>query len=370
MIKGSIVAIVTPMHADGSLDFPGLRQLIDWHIAEGTDGIVIVGTTGESATVSVEEHCALIKAAVEYSRGRIPIIAGSGGNSTAEAIKLTEFAKEAGADAALSVVPYYNRPTQEGMYQHFKAIAEAVDLPIILYNVPGRTVADMSNDTIVRLAAIKNIVGIKDATGNIGRGLELLRNVPAKSFAVYSGDDPTAMALMFCGGAGNISVTANVAPRADARAVQGRHGRRHRQAAVEINNKVMPLHAKLFVEPNPVPVKWALAEMGKMPAGLRLPLVPLSAEFHEPSAPPCAKPASFPLLSRKARINPTRCHPAFNSYDMTIRKTFKSALPRPGAVRADGQPDRLRHAQLGDRVKTSSTTAAPRRPRRWTCRPT
>lgn len=279
MIKGSIVAIVTPMHADGSLDLPGLRKLIDWHIAEGTDGIVIVGTTGESATVSVEEHFALIKLAVEHTAGRIPIIAGTGGNATAEAIKLTEYAKEVGADAALLVVPYYNRPTQEGMYQHFKAIAEAVDLPIILYNVPGRTVADMSNETIARLAKIPGIVGVKDATGNIGRGTELLRMVPA-SFAVYSGDDPTAMALMLCGGAGNISVTANVAPRAMhalcAAAMAGDVA-----AAVKINNTVLPLHQKLFVEPNPVPVKWALAEMGLMPAGLRLPLVALSSDFHD-----------------------------------------------------------------------------------------
>jgi 4-hydroxy-tetrahydrodipicolinate synthase len=279
MIKGSIVAIVTPMHADGSLDFPGLKSLIDWHIAEGTDGIVIVGTTGESATVSVEEHCELIKVAVEHTRGRIPIIAGTGGNSTAEAIKLTEYAKQVGADAALVVVPYYNRPTQEGMYLHFKAIAEAVDLPIILYNVPGRTVADMSNETVLRLTAFKNIIGIKDATGNIGRGLELLKMVP-KSFAVFSGDDPTAMALMFCGGAGNISVTANVAPRQMhelcVAAMAGNIAK-----AVEINNKVMPLHAKLFIEPNPVPVKWALAEMGKMPAGLRLPLAPLGAGCHD-----------------------------------------------------------------------------------------
>ncbi|HEU4846493.1 MAG TPA: 4-hydroxy-tetrahydrodipicolinate synthase [Burkholderiaceae bacterium] len=278
MIKGSIVAIVTPMHADGSLDFPGLNKLIDWHIAEGTDGIVIVGTTGESATVTVEEHCALIKAAVEHTRGRIPIIAGTGGNSTAEAIELTRFAKEAGADAALLVVPYYNRPTQEGMYQHFKAIAEAVDLPIILYNVPGRTVADMSNETVLRLTAIPNIVGIKDATGNIGRGLDLLRLAP-KSFAVYSGDDPSAMALMLAGGKGNISVTANVAPRAMHEmckaAMEGDIAK-----AVELNNKVFPLHQKLFIEPNPVPVKWALAEMGMMPAGLRLPLVPLAGEYH------------------------------------------------------------------------------------------
>ncbi|PHV08595.1 4-hydroxy-tetrahydrodipicolinate synthase [Janthinobacterium sp. BJB412] len=279
MIKGSIVAIVTPMHADGSLDYPGLQKLVDWHIAEGTDSIVIVGTTGESATVSVEEHCALIKATVGYAKGRIPIIAGTGGNATEEAIKLTRYAKEAGADAALSVVPYYNRPTQEGMYQHFKAIAEAVDLPIILYNVPGRTVADMSNETVLRLSAIPGIVGIKDATGNIGRGYELLRMVP-KSFAVYSGDDPSALALMLAGGQGNISVTANVAPRAMHEmckaAMAGDIAR-----AVEINNKVFPLHQKLFIEPNPVPVKWALAEMGMMPAGLRLPLVPLAAECHD-----------------------------------------------------------------------------------------
>jgi 4-hydroxy-tetrahydrodipicolinate synthase len=279
MIKGSIVAIVTPMHADGSLDLPAMRKLIDWHIAEGTDSIVIVGTTGESATVDVEEHCALIKLAVDHAAGRIPVIAGSGGNSTAEAIRLTRFAKDAGASAALVVVPYYNRPTQEGMYRHFKAIAEAVDLPIILYNVPGRTVADMSNETVLRLAEIPNIVGLKDATGNIGRGLELLRLAPA-SFAVYSGDDPTAMALMLCGGAGNISVTANVAPRAMhelcAAAMRG-----DLATAIAINNRLIPLHAKLFVEPNPVPVKWALAEMGMMPAGLRLPLAPLADEYHD-----------------------------------------------------------------------------------------
>lgn len=279
MIKGSIVAIVTPMFEDGSLDKDSLRKLLDWHVAEGTDGIVIVGTTGESATVSPEEHCELIKFTVDHVAGRIPVIAGSGGNSTAEAIALTRHAKEVGADASLQVVPYYNRPTQEGMYRHFKAIAEAVELPIILYNVPGRTVADMSNETIARLAPIDNIVGVKDATGNIGRGIELLKMVD-KSFAVYSGDDPTAMALMFCGGAGNISVTANVAPRAMhelcAAAMAGDIAK-----AVEINNRVLELHAKLFVEPNPVPVKWALTEMGKMPAGLRLPLAPLSAPFHD-----------------------------------------------------------------------------------------
>jgi 4-hydroxy-tetrahydrodipicolinate synthase len=250
MIKGSIVAIVTPMFDDGSLDKDSLRKLLDWHIAEGTDGIVIVGTTGESATVSPEEHCELIKLTVEHVAGRIPVIAGSGGNSTAEAIALTRHAKDVGADASLQVVPYYNRPTQEGMYRHFKAIAEAVDLPVILYNVPGRTVADMSNETVLRLASVDNIVGIKDATGNIGRG------------------------------AGNISVTANVAPRAMHElceaAMAGNVAR-----AVEINNRVLSLHAKLFVEPNPVPVKWALAEMGKMPAGLRLPLAPLSTQYHD-----------------------------------------------------------------------------------------
>jgi 4-hydroxy-tetrahydrodipicolinate synthase len=266
------------MHADGTLDLPGLRKLIDWHIAEGTDGIVIVGTTGESPTVTVEEHCELIKVAVDHAAKRIPIIAGSGGNSTSEAIELTKYAKSVGADASLQVVPYYNRPTQEGMYQHFRKIAESVDIPVILYNVPGRTVADMSNDTILRLAQVPGIVGVKDATGNIARGSDLIRLAP-KSFAVYSGDDATAMALMFCGAQGNISVTANVAPRAMhelcVAAMSGKVAE-----AVAINNKLLPLHNKLFVEPNPVPVKWALAEMGRMEAGIRLPLVPLSAEHH------------------------------------------------------------------------------------------
>jgi 4-hydroxy-tetrahydrodipicolinate synthase len=279
MIQGSIVAIVTPMHPDGSLDLPGLRKLIDWHIEEGTDGIVIVGTTGESPTVSVEEHCELIKVAVEHTAGRIPIIAGTGGNSTMEAIELTRYAKDVGADASLLVVPYYNRPTQEGMYQHFRKIVEAVDFPAILYNVPGRTVADMANETILRLAEIPGIIGVKDATGNIARGTELLRLAP-KSFSVYSGDDPTAMALMFCGGRGNISVTANVAPRGMhnlcVAAMAGRVAE-----AVEINNKLLPLHAMLFVEPNPVPVKWAMTEMGLIPSGIRLPLVPLAESYRD-----------------------------------------------------------------------------------------
>ncbi|MES2935898.1 MAG: 4-hydroxy-tetrahydrodipicolinate synthase [Pseudomonadota bacterium] len=279
MIKGSIVAIVTPMHADGSLDFPALRKLIDWHIAEGSDGIVIVGTTGESPTVNVDEHCELIRIAVEHTNKRIPIIAGTGGNSTAEAIELTAFAKNVGADASLQVVPYYNRPTQEGMFQHFKKIAESVDLPLILYNVPGRTVADMSNDTVARLAQVRNIVGVKDATGNLARAIELLRMVP-KSFAVYSGDDATAMALMFCGGHGNISVTANVAPQAMHQlcvaAMTGAIAE-----AIEINNRLFPLHLKLFAEPNPVPVKWAMQHMGLIGAGLRLPLVALAAEYQD-----------------------------------------------------------------------------------------
>jgi 4-hydroxy-tetrahydrodipicolinate synthase len=267
------------MFEDGSLDKDGLRKLIDWHIAEGTDAMVIVGTTGESATVNPEEHCELVQLAVQHTAGRIPVIAGTGGNSTAEAIALTRHAKEVGADASLQVVPYYNRPTQEGMYRHFKAIAEAVDLPVILYNVPGRTVADMSNDTIVRLAPVDNIVGIKDATGNIGRGMELLKAVP-RDFAVYSGDDASAMALMFCGAKGNISVTANVAPRLmHEMCVAAMAG--DIQRAIEINNRLLALNNKLFVEPNPVPVKWALAEMGKMPAGLRLPLAPLSQQYHE-----------------------------------------------------------------------------------------
>lgn len=278
-IQGSLVAIVTPMHADGSLDIPCLRKLIDWHIAEGTDGIVIVGTTGESPTVTVEEHCELIRIAVEHANKRIPIIAGSGANSTVEAIALTKSAKQSGADASLQVVPYYNRPTQEGMYQHFKKIAESVDIPIILYNVPGRTVADMSNETVVRLSEIPNIIGIKEASGNIARDLELLRLVP-DSFAVYSGDDATAIALMLCGGKGNISVTANVAPKAMHEMCKAAMNGNIAEAKA-INNKLIPLHNKLFCEPNPVPVKWALAEMGMMPDGLRLPLVGLSTQYHD-----------------------------------------------------------------------------------------
>jgi 4-hydroxy-tetrahydrodipicolinate synthase len=277
-IQGSLVAIVTPMHADGSLDMAGLRQLIDWHIQEGTDGIVIVGTTGESPTVSVEEHCELIRVTVEHTKGRIPIIAGTGGNSTAEAIELTEYAKKVGADASLQVVPYYNKPTQEGMYQHFKTIAEKVDLPVILYNVPGRTVADMSNETVIRLAQVPGVIGIKDATGNLERGTQLIAGLRAtgqSQFAVYSGDDPTALLLMFMGGQGNISVTANVAPKLMhelcVAAMAGDVAR-----AREIQYRLLPVHKAMFMEANPIPVKWALHAMGKMGPGIRLPLTTLT----------------------------------------------------------------------------------------------
>jgi len=279
MITGSIVAIVTPMHADGSLDYDGLRRLIDFHVAEGTDAIVIVGTSGESPTVAVDEHHELIRVAVEHAAGRIPVIAGAGANSTAEAIALTRFAKEAGADAALSVTPYYNKPTQEGLYRHFAAIAEAVDLPIILYNVPGRTVADLANDTVLRLAQIPNIVGIKDATGNIERGLDLIARAPA-DFAVYSGDDASACALILLGAKGDISVVANVAPRLMhemcAAALAGDLPR-----ARELNFRLLGLHRQLFCEANPIPVKWACQQLGLIGDGIRLPLTPLSADCHE-----------------------------------------------------------------------------------------
>ena len=279
MLTGSLVAIVTPMLADGALDFPRLKQLIDWHVAEGTDGIVIVGTTGESPTVDFDEHCSLIKAAVEYTAKRVPVIAGAGGNSTKEAIHLTEFAKRAGADYCLSVVPYYNKPNQEGLYRHFRAIAEAVDMPMILYNVPGRTVADLSNDTVLRLAEIPNIVGIKDATANMARGSELLLRMP-KGFAVYSGEDVSTLALMLLGAHGTISVTANVAPRLmHEMCVAALKG--DRAKAIEINNRLIPLHNHLFVDPNPIPVKWVLNKMGKIDTGIRLPLIPLDAR-HQP----------------------------------------------------------------------------------------
>lgn len=275
-LKGSIVALVTPMHEDGSVDYPSLRKLIDWHVAEGTNCIGVVGTTGESPTVNVEEHCEIIRVAVEQAAGRVPVMAGCGANSTHEAIELAKFAKSVGADSQLQVVPYYNKPTQEGQYQHFKAIAEAVgDLPMMLYNVPGRSGADMQHDTVLRLAQIDSIFGIKEATGNIERAQWLIRDVP-QCFGVYSGDDPTAVALMLCGGHGNVSVTANVAPRLMselcAAALAG-----NIQRAMEIQFKLMPLHKHLFVESNPIPVKWAVARMGHCGGTLRLPMTELSA---------------------------------------------------------------------------------------------
>ena len=276
MIKGSLVAIVSPMHDDGSLDFDAYRRLIDWHVAEGTSAIVAVGTTGESPTVTPNEHGELIKVAVEAAAGRIPVIAGTGGNSTAEAIELTRHAKHVGADATLQVVPYYNKPTQEGLYQHFRKIAETVDLPVILYNVPSRTVADMSTETTVRLAQVPGIVGLKDATGDLARGAQLLKYLPP-GFALYSGNDDSALALMLLGGLGVISVTANVAPRQMsemcAAALAGDLKRARR-----LNAELLPLHFKLFVEPNPVPAKWALAKAGRIDGGIRLPLVPLSKQ--------------------------------------------------------------------------------------------
>jgi 4-hydroxy-tetrahydrodipicolinate synthase len=273
-ITGSIVALVTPMHEDGSVDYAALRRLIDWHIAEGTDCIGVVGTTGESPTVSVEEHCEIIRVAVEQAAGRVPIMAGAGAHSTREAIELSEFARKVGADCTLQVVPYYNKPTQEGIYRHFRAIAEAVDIPVVLYNVPGRTVADMAHDTVLRLAQVPGIVGIKEATGNIDRATWLIKQAP-KGFSIYSGDDPTAFALMLAGGHGNISVTANVAPRAMAELCKAAIAGDARRA-VELHMQLLPLHKQLFVEPNPIPVKWALSRMGRCGPALRSPLTGLS----------------------------------------------------------------------------------------------
>jgi 4-hydroxy-tetrahydrodipicolinate synthase len=273
-ITGSIVALVTPMLEDGSVDYPTLRNLIDWHITEGTDCIGVVGTTGESPTVNVQEHCEIIRVSVEQARGRVPIMAGCGANSTSEAIELTKFAKSVGADCQLQVVPYYNKPTQEGQYLHFKAIAEAVDLPMVLYNVPGRSVADMAHDTVMRLARVPGIVGIKEATGNIERAQWLIREAP-KGFAIYSGDDPTAVALMLCGGQGNVSVTANLAPRLmHELCVAAMAGDTKR--AMEIQFKLMPLHKNLFVEANPIPVKWAMARLKMCGPTMRLPMTPLT----------------------------------------------------------------------------------------------
>ena len=275
-IKGSIVALVTPMLDDGTVNYPALRALIDWHIAEGTDCIGVVGTTGESPTVSVEEHCEIIRVAVEQADKRVPIMAGCGANSTKEAVALAKFAKKVGADCQLQVVPYYNKPTQEGQYLHFKAIAEAVDLPVILYNVPGRTVADLAHDTVLRLAQIPGIVGIKEATGNLERAQWLIKEAP-QGFAIYSGDDPTAVALMLCGGHGNVSVTANVAPRLmHELCIAAMAG--NVQKAMQIQMQLMPLHKTLFIESNPIPVKWAVSRMGHCGTHLRLPLTVLTPE--------------------------------------------------------------------------------------------
>ena len=274
-IRGSIPALITPMLEDGKVDYPPLRKLIDWHVAEGTDCIGVVGTTGESPTVTVDEHCEIIRVSVEQAAGRVPIMAGCGANSTAEAIELAKFAKKVGADCQLQVVPYYNKPTQEGQYRHFRAIAEATpDLPVILYNVPGRSVADLQHDTVLRLAQVPGIVGIKEATGNIERAQWLIRDLP-KSFAVYSGDDPTAVALMLCGGAGNVSVTANVAPRLMHELCMAAL-RGDIQEAMRIQFLLMPMHKNLFVEANPIPVKWAMNQMGLCGPTLRLPMTELS----------------------------------------------------------------------------------------------
>lgn len=281
MIKGSIVALVSPMFEDGTIDYDSYRNLIEMHIAAGTNAIVAVGTTGESPTVDYDEHNELVRVAVETAGGRIPVIAGTGSNSTKEAIELSAYAASVGADATLQVVPYYNKPTQEGLFQHFKAISDAVDIPIILYNVPGRTVADLKNDTVLRLLELPNIIGLKDATGDLGRASELLSRLPKdREFAIYSGNDDSALALMLMGGAGVISVTANVAPElmsrmcamALANDVMG---------AREINDRLMPLHKELFCGPNPIVPKWALHRMGLIPPGIRLPLTPLSPSKHE-----------------------------------------------------------------------------------------
>ena len=280
-ITGSIVALVTPMHQDGSVDYPTLRKLIDWHIAEGTDCIGVVGTTGESPTVNVEEHCEIIRVSVEqaatHKNRHVPIMAGCGANSTAEAIELAKFAKGVGADCQLQVVPYYNKPTQEGQYQHFRTIAEAVDLPMVLYNVPGRTVADLQHDTVMRLAQVDGIVGIKEATANLERAQWLIHDAP-KGFAIYSGDDGTAVALMLCGGHGNVSVSANLVPKQmHELCVAAMAGRA--QEAMAIQMALLPLHKLLFTEANPIPVKWAASRMGLCKPALRLPMTPLSASL-------------------------------------------------------------------------------------------
>ncbi len=274
-IVGSIVALVTPMQEDGSVDYDALRRLIDWHIAEGTDCIGVVGTTGESPTVSVEEHCEIIRVSVEQAAGRVPVMAGTGANSTREAIELSRYAKKAGADCTLSVVPYYNKPSQDGIYAHFKAIAEAADIPMVLYNVPGRTVADMQPDTTLKLSQIPGVIGIKEATGNIERACWLIKHAP-KGFSIYSGDDPTAIALMLLGGHGNVSVTANVAPRAMHELCKAALAGQVREAT-QIHLKLLALHKNLFIEPSPGPTKYALSRLGQCGETLRLPILPISA---------------------------------------------------------------------------------------------
>ena len=280
VIRGSIVALVTPMHADGSVDFAALRKLVDWHIEQGTDCISPVGTTGESPTIPVDEHIEIVRIVVEQAAGRVPVMAGAGANSTREAIELSKHCKEVGADCVLSVVPYYNRPTQEGMTAHFTAIAEAVDIPVVLYNVPGRTVADMSVDTAMRLAQVPGIIGIKEASGQIDRAAQLIRRAPP-SFSIYSGDDPTAVALMLLGGHGNISVSANVVPkRMHELCVAAMAG--NAALASKLHFELIELNQQLFCEPNPIPVKEALRLMGRIGPGLRLPLTPLQSAFHPP----------------------------------------------------------------------------------------
>lgn len=280
MFQGSMVALVTPMFADGSIDYDSLSKLVDFHVDNGTAAIVSVGTTGESATLDMDEHCEVMRRTVELAAGRIPVIAGTGANSTSEAIELTQCARQGGADACLLVTPYYNKPTQQGLYLHHKLIAETVDIPQILYNVPGRTACDMLPDTVIRLSGIPNIIGIKEATGDLGRLREILQGVPA-DFKLYSGDDGTGAEFMLLGGHGVISVTTNVAPNAmSGMCTAALAGDRNR--AMELNRQLEGLHSNLFLEANPIPVKWALHEMGLIPEGIRLPLTPLSEQFHEP----------------------------------------------------------------------------------------
>jgi len=280
MVSGSLVAIVTPMQQGGALDLSALARLIDFQVSNGTAAIVVVGTTGESPTVSVEEHCELIQAAIDHAAGRVPVIAGTGGNSTTEAIELTRFAKRAGAAACLSVVPYYNKPTQEGMYRHFRTIAEAVDLPLLLYNVPSRTVADLANDTVLRLAEVPGIVGMKDATSDLVRLVDLRNRLAGRKFTLYSGNDDTALPFILLGGDGVISVSANVAPQAVS-AMCAAALDNDVVTARSLNSRLWNLNARLFVEANPIPVKWALAHMGLIQNELRLPLTPLSPRFHD-----------------------------------------------------------------------------------------